>query len=146
MSNSCLLRFLCQNLFQGAIFCSLKQWSICISIQRVTVTNGLSQCFMELTCQFASSFPRLSTQSYLSHLHLPISLHQKGVFLSLALLHKQQEPWKHPGPTTRRSRNLRACDKSAAAFFRSSADGSCKHGNPGGWKHWLPKLLPLGLP
>ena len=41
------------------------------------------------------------------------------------------------GPTTRRSRNLRACDKSAAAFFRSSADGSCKHGNPGGWKHWL---------
>ena len=37
------------------------------------------------------------------------------------------------------TRNLRACDKSSAAFFRRSADGSCKHGNPdGGWKYWLP--------
>ena len=35
-------------------------------------------------------------------------------------------------PKKKRSRNLRACDKSAAAFFRRSADGSCKHGNPEG--------------
>ena len=39
---------------------------------------------------------------------------------------------------------LCACDKSSAAFFRRSADGSCKHGNPGGRKAL--KVLPLGLP
>ena len=75
MSNSCLLRFLCQNLFQGAIFCSLKQLSICISIQRVTVRNGLSQCFMELSVNslavFETQHPILPLPSHLGHLPSP---------------------------------------------------------------------------
>ena len=92
--------------------------------------------FYGIECQFASSF-RDWTPNLTSPISFGPSPFTRRGFSILALLHKQQEPWKHPGPTTRRSRNLRACDKSAAAFFRSSADGSCKHGNPGGWKHWL---------
>ena len=158
--------------------------------------------FYGIECQFASSF-RDATPNLTSPISFGPSPFTRRGFSILALLHKQQEPWKHPkmktdcawltiginmqqqytvwriihpnssstcglvafqtdsmqktytfplcrasaflfcnspftnGPTTRRSRNLRACDKSAAAFFRRSADGSCKYGNPGGWKHWL---------
>ena len=81
MSNSCLLRFLCQNLFQGAIFCSLKQWSICISIPACHSDKRAKPMFYGIECQFASSFSRLNKPI----LPLPsqlgaISLHQKGVF------------------------------------------------------------------
>ena len=60
MSHSCLLGFLCQNLFQGAVLCSLKQCFFGISIQRVTVTtkqSSLSNCSVEL---FASIRCQLS--------------------------------------------------------------------------------------
>ena len=49
-----------------------------------------------------------------------------------------------PQPT-RRSRNLRACDKSSAAFFRRSADGSCKHGNIDGGRSTGCQATPSAL-
>ena len=81
MSHSCLLGFLCQNLFQGAIFCGLKQWSFGVNIQRVTVTNRLSNCFMDLSVNPLSVFlaerPILPQPSHLGYLPS-----QAGGFLS----------------------------------------------------------------
>ena len=57
MSHSCLLGFLCQNLFQRAIFCSLKQCSFRRSIQRVTLTTRQRTVLWILMHQFAISFP-----------------------------------------------------------------------------------------
>ena len=60
MSHSCLLGFLCENLFQGTILCSLKQCLFGISIQLVTVTtkqSSQSDCSVEL---FASIRCQLS--------------------------------------------------------------------------------------
>ena len=72
MSHSCLLGFPCQDLFQGAILCSLKQCLFGISIQRVRVTNRLSNCFMDLSVNSLSVFlaerPILPRPSYLGHL------------------------------------------------------------------------------
>ena len=47
VSHSCLLGFLCQNLFQGAILCSLTQYSFRRSIQRVTLTTRPSNCSVD---------------------------------------------------------------------------------------------------
>ena len=58
-SHSCLLGFLCQNLFQGTILCSLKQCLFGISIQRVTVTtkqSSLSNCSVELCINSMPAF------------------------------------------------------------------------------------------
>ena len=59
MSHSCLLGFLCQNLFQGTILCSLKQCLFGISIQLVTVTtkqSSLSNCSVELCINSMPAF------------------------------------------------------------------------------------------
>ena len=95
MSHSCLLGFLCQNLFQGAILGSLKEWLFWISIQRVTLTTMLSNCFVNLSVNplsvFLTTRPILPQPAHLSYLPFP-----EWGFLFLSLLHRQQEPWKHP--------------------------------------------------
>ena len=54
MSHSCLLGFLCQDLFQGAILCSLKQWLFGIAssvsqLQLTTMTNLTSTSSFKLS-------------------------------------------------------------------------------------------------
>ena len=56
MSHSCLLGFLCQNLFQRAIFCSLKQCSFRRSIQRVTLTTRLTNCSVDSNASICYQF------------------------------------------------------------------------------------------
>ena len=91
MSHSCLLGFLCQNLFQGAILGSLKEWLFWISIQRVTLTTMLSNCFVNLSVNplsvFLTTRPILPQPAHLSYLPFP-----EWGFLFLSLLHRQQEP------------------------------------------------------